>query len=134
MWGNLVRFGQFGLLLLVGIALFFWSRLATYVPFDQTQLLGTTIALVAAIAFYFDRVLVDLRRPPRSIRHSNLAAALTEAFEAVPQPETVRIVALSTHMIQPFLLSIKARTNRCMVLAYDPSASPPRGASRQPVD
>ena len=72
---NIIRYSQPILIFLMGLSLFFWSRLATVFPLHQRQIIGITVSLLAGVIFYFDRNINAILLRPKNGEHINLTVA-----------------------------------------------------------
>ena len=53
MWSRILRVAQPGLILVMGLALFFWQNLSGLLPWGIERIVGITVALGAGLVFYF---------------------------------------------------------------------------------
>lgn len=127
MWTRIIRYAQPGLILLLGLTLFFWQNLSNLLPWDLERIVGITIALGAGVVFYFDRRLDRLSPLGCQLTHVSISEGLARAFEHVREPRIIRIFAFSTYVIQPILNDLHVRTRECALLLYNPNHPPDQG-------
>ena len=125
MWLKSARYAQIILFSSLGIALFTWPTVSSVLHVSKEQILGVALALAAGTVLYFDKRIGALLSVEHQATHSNLADAITTALRYSPDPQSVRIWALSSFVIEALLQAMKPKIGKCHILIYEPGEGAP---------
>ena len=118
-WKKIIRYAQPLLIIILGIILFFWSRLSPILSLEIKTFLGITLALFGTIIFYFDNILNKILNMPKIFENANLGDCIKNGYQYVNDIRKIRIFALSTYMIQSIFKDLKIKTLKCSIIVYD---------------